>query len=273
MNLEDHLGDILQKARNSAGISASTAAKAAGVTPAEFETLEQTGVTHRSLNYDALGSMLGLNPGRLESLAKGWQPQPEDLGKWHHLRQITTSLGGNTVNCFLVWDEHTREAALFDTGWEAAPVCQLVHDRRLELKHLCVTHSHHDHIAAVEPLRERLPGIRLHHGFHRLPAHHQGQAGIQLALGALLVEARSVPGHAEDGTVYVVSGWPGGVPHVALVGDTLFAGSMARGFVSATVLKQKIREQIFTLPPETLLCPGHGPVTTVGEEIAHNPFF
>jgi hydroxyacylglutathione hydrolase len=273
MNLEDHLGDIIRKARSSAGISASAAAKAGGVTAAELEALEQTGVIHRDLNYSALGPMLGLNPARLENLANGWRPQLQDLGRWHHLRQITTSLGGNTVNCFLVWDEHTREAALFDTGWEAAPVCQLVHDRRLELKHLCVTHSHHDHIAAVEPLRERCPGIRLHQGFQRPPPHHHGPAGLQLALGALQVEARSVPGHAEDGAIYVVSGWPGGLPHVALVGDTVFAGSMARGFVSTGVLKQRIREQIFTLPPETLLCPGHGPVTTVAEEMAHNPFF
>ena len=87
------------------------------------------------------------------------------------------------------------------------------------------------------------------------------------------MEARAVPGHAEDGMIYVVSGWPGGAPHAAFVGDTIFAGSLAKGFVSAAQLREKTREQILTLPPETLLCPGHGPVTTVAEEIAHNPFF
>ena len=98
-------------------------------------------------------------------------------------------------------------------------------------------------------------------------------ADLSIALGALQIEIRAVPGHAEDGTIYVVSGWPGGAPHSAFVGDTIFAGSLAKGFVSATLLKQKVREQILTLPRETLLCPGHGPVTTVGEETAHNPFF
>jgi glyoxylase-like metal-dependent hydrolase (beta-lactamase superfamily II) len=60
---------------------------------------------------------------------------------------------------------------------------------------------------------------------------------------------------------------------VALIGDTIFAGSLATGFVSTALLQQKVRDQIFSLPPETLLCPGHGPLTTVAEEKAHNPFF
>jgi len=62
-------------------------------------------------------------------------------------------------------------------------------------------------------------------------------------------------------------------PAVAVVGDALFAGSMGRGFQSWELAKQKIREQIFTLPPATLICPGHGPLTTVAEEEAHNAFF
>jgi glyoxylase-like metal-dependent hydrolase (beta-lactamase superfamily II) len=72
---------------------------------------------------------------------------------------------------------------------------------------------------------------------------------------------------------YIVGNWPEDAPHVALIGDTIFAGSLATGFVSTELLQQKVRDQIFSLPPETLLCPGHGPLTTVAEEKAHNPFF
>jgi glyoxylase-like metal-dependent hydrolase (beta-lactamase superfamily II) len=53
----------------------------------------------------------------------------------------------------------------------------------------------------------------------------------------------------------------------------VFAGSLARGIRSTTLLKEKVRAQIFSLPADTLLCPGHGPPTTVAEEKAHNPFF
>jgi glyoxylase-like metal-dependent hydrolase (beta-lactamase superfamily II) len=275
MNLEDHIGDVLRKARNSAGLSPTAVAKAAGLTPSELEALEQSGVATQTIHFGALGSLLGLNPARLEGLAHGWEPRAQELGRWRQLRQITTTQGGNAVNCFLIWDEHTREAALFDTGWEAAPIFKVINENRLELKHLFVTHTHHDHVAAVEPIRERWPALRLHiHGGSRtVLSHHRGPAEPPVTLGALLVEARAVPGHAEDGTAYVVSGWPDGAPHAAFVGDTIFAGSLAKGFVSTTILKQKVRDQIFTLPPETLLCPGHGPVTTVAEEIAHNPFF
>ena len=59
----------------------------------------------------------------------------------------------------------------------------------------------------------------------------------------------------------------------SIIGDTIFAGSMATGFQSWDELKESVRGQIFSLPDDTLLCPGHGPLTTVAQEKAHNPFF
>jgi glyoxylase-like metal-dependent hydrolase (beta-lactamase superfamily II) len=58
-----------------------------------------------------------------------------------------------------------------------------------------------------------------------------------------------------------------------VVGDAIFAGSMGGARELADLAKRKIRDQIFSLPEESLICPGHGPVTTVGEEKEHNPFF
>ena len=60
---------------------------------------------------------------------------------------------------------------------------------------------------------------------------------------------------------------------MAVVGDAIFAGSMGRGNPDYSLARQKVREQILTLPPATLICPGHGPLTTVAQEQAHNPFF
>ena len=60
---------------------------------------------------------------------------------------------------------------------------------------------------------------------------------------------------------------------MGIVGDAIFAGSIGTGFISWDTAKQKVRDQILTLPPDTLLCPGHGPLTTVAEEKANNPFF
>jgi len=60
---------------------------------------------------------------------------------------------------------------------------------------------------------------------------------------------------------------------VAIAGDAIFAGSMGNGNGQWDLAKQKVREQILSLPEDTLICAGHGPVTTVGEEKKHNPFF
>ena len=73
--------------------------------------------------------------------------------------------------------------------------------------------------------------------------------------------------------IYLVGNFSEDAPHVGLIGDTIFAGSLATGFISWDTLKERVRSEIFTLPPNTLLCPGHGPLTTVAEEQEHNPFF
>jgi glyoxylase-like metal-dependent hydrolase (beta-lactamase superfamily II) len=76
-----------------------------------------------------------------------------------------------------------------------------------------------------------------------------------------------------DGVTYLIAGWPSGASTVAAVGDTLFAGSMGNGNGQWELARKKIREHILSMPPETLLCPGHGPLTTVAEELEFNPFF
>jgi glyoxylase-like metal-dependent hydrolase (beta-lactamase superfamily II) len=222
---------------------------------------------------EALATLVGLVPDRLTLLADGWAPEPRDLGAWRELRIITTRRGGNAVNCYLAWDEVSREAALFDTGWEAQPIFDLVAENELQLRHLFLTHLHDDHVAAMGTLRERFPKLLLHTNSRHVPAHQRNRANDFLQLGTLRIMNRETPGHAEEGVTYVIGNWPEDAPHVALVGDTIFAGSIATGFQSTELLKQKIAEQILTLPPETLLCPGHGPITTVAEERRHNPFF
>jgi glyoxylase-like metal-dependent hydrolase (beta-lactamase superfamily II) len=72
---------------------------------------------------------------------------------------------------------------------------------------------------------------------------------------------------------YVVGNWPDDAPSIAVVGDALFAGSMGKAGGNLRLAIRKVCDQILTLPADTLVCPGHGPVTTVGEELAHNPFF
>jgi hydroxyacylglutathione hydrolase len=273
MNLEDHLGDIIRKARGMSNVSAAAAARAAGLTEGELAVLEESGNSPKAPNYAALAPVIGLHPDKLQGIANDWLPSAKDLGTWRELRCLTTTGDGMAVNCYLVWDEVSREAALFDTGWDAQPIFDVVADNQLTLRHLFITHSHEDHIAALGPLRQQFPKLRIHSSAKSAPVDQRNRPNDFVHLGSLRITHRDTPGHAEDGTTYIVGTWPDDAPHVAIVGDAIFAGSIGRGNQSWDLARQKVRDQIFSLPAETLVCPGHGPLTTVGEEKAHNPFF
>ena len=273
MNLEDHLGDIIRKARDMSKVSLEAAARASGLTEAELAALEESGQTTRIPSLAPLAALLGLHAAKLQRIANGWFPADKDLSPWRELRPITTTAQGITVNCYLIWDEVSREAALFDTGWDAEPILKLLTDNQLQLRHLFITHTHEDHIAALGAIRQQLPKVRIHSSSKNAPVDQRNRANDFIHLGSLRLTNRATPGHAEDGTTYVVGTWAEDAPHVAIVGDAIFAGSIGRGNQSWDLARQKVREQIFSLPPETLICPGHGPLTTVAEETEHNPFF
>lgn len=273
MNLEDHVGDIVRKARAMSNVSAAAAAQAAGLNETELEELEESGRSTKQPNWAALARAVGLDAGKLDRLARGWLPSAKDLSVWRELRCLTTSAEGMAVNCYLAWDEVSREAALFDTGWDAGPILNTIAENQLQLRHVFITHGHRDHIAALAAVREAFPKAKMHTSAKQAPVDQRNRANDFIHLGSLRITNRDTPGHAEDGTTYVIGTWPDDAPHVAIVGDTVFAGSIGRGNQSWDLARQKIREQIFTLPADTLLCPGHGPLTTVGEEKAHNPFF
>lgn len=272
MSLEDHLGDIIRKARISAGASVERVAKVAGLSVEDLDHLEASGQSPTPPNYLALASLLALDGNKLAALAVGWLPRPVDVQRWRHLRPIATT-EGMTVNCYLIWDDATKEAALFDTGWFGRPVFDLIRENRLVLRHLFITHTHTDHVVALTEIRREHPQVQLHSNARSAPAAQRNHAEKIIALGALQIANRATPGHAEDGATYVITGFPDHAPPVAVVGDAIFAGSIGGAREQAGLAKQKIREHIFSLPPETLICPGHGPLTTVGEELAHNPFF
>jgi glyoxylase-like metal-dependent hydrolase (beta-lactamase superfamily II) len=273
MNLEDHLGDIIRKARKMNGVSPAAAASAAGISETELSALEETGKLSGKINFPALGKILGFNPQKLEAIANGWLPSQKDLSGWREIRVFTSSGDDFSVNCYLVWDEVTRDAALFDTGLDAKPILDCIAAEQLQLKHIFITHSHYDHVEALPKIREAWPKVRIHSSSKNAPVDQRNKTSEIIHLGGLRVTHRDTPGHAEDGVTYMVGNWQEDAPLIAIVGDTILAGSICNGNGQWELAKQKIREQILTLPADTLLCPGHGPLTTVAEEKQNNPFF
>jgi glyoxylase-like metal-dependent hydrolase (beta-lactamase superfamily II) len=273
MQLEDHLGDIIRKARTMSGVSPAAAAAAAEISETELSELETSGQPSGKINLAALAKITGLAPAKLATIANGWAPAPTDLKRWREFRVFVSSGEGLAVNCYLAWDEATRDAALFDAGLDAQPILACLAENGLTLRHVFITHSHWDHVEVLPAIRAAWPKARLHSGSKNAPVNQRNQSSEITHLGGLRITHRETPGHAEDGVTYLIGNWQNDAPHVAVVGDTIFAGSMGRGNDSWDLARQKVREQILLLPGATLLCPGHGPLTTVAEEKEHNPFF
>lgn len=269
------MGDILRKARISAQTTPEAAAAAAGLSAAAYEALEASGRPAGAVDWSALGRLLSLNGDRLAKVAQGWLPAPTNFSQWCELRAIETAdpADGMKVNAYLAWDEVTREAALFDTGLDAAPVLRLLEENQLSLRHIFITHSHYDHIQALGALRERCPKARVHSSSKSAPVDQRNRANDFIMLGSLRITNRPTPGHAEDGVTYVIGNWGEDAPHVAVVGDAIFAGSIGGAREHLELARRHIVEQIFSLPPDTLICPGHGPATTVAQERSNNPWF
>ncbi len=274
VQLEDHIGDIIRKASVMTNVTPAAAATAAGLSETELTALETSGQCAKKINFDALAKALGLDAKKLAAIAGGWLPAKIDLSGWREIRVINTrDTDGMSVNCYLIWDEVQRDAALFDTGLDAQPVLDIIAAEGLTLQHIFITHSHYDHVQALPKIREAFPKARVHTGSKNAPVDQHNKNSEIIHLGGLRITHRETPGHAEDGVTYLIGNWQEDAPHVAIVGDTILAGSMCNGNGQWELAKQKIREQILTLPAETLLCAGHGPLTTVAEEKAHNPFF
>lgn len=271
--LEDHAGDVVRKSRMGLNIPVDTILLKSGLNQDALDRFESDGIVEGEPSWDAVCELLELNPTAFQAVLRGWTPDPISLESIPQIRQISTDDGGMQVNAFLVWDQDSKEAALFDTGWNANPINHLVNQFSLDLKHLFITHQHHDHVAAMTPLRSDHPGIHLWAQGNGVPKQCQVSDGQSFSLGQLTIEARWTPGHAPDGVTYIISGLSGAHNKAAIVGDAIFAGSMGGAPQHFALAKAKVRDVILSQPGSTLICPGHGPMTTVEQENQHNPMF
>jgi glyoxylase-like metal-dependent hydrolase (beta-lactamase superfamily II) len=140
----------------------------------------------------------------------------------------------------------------------------------VKIQQIFITHIHGDHILELDRLKEKTGAKAYVSDREPIDGAEPFADGKKFQIGSLKVETRRTSGHARGGVTYVVTGL---AKRLAIVGDAMFAGSMGGGAVSYEEALRTNRESILTLPDDTVLCPGHGPLTTVGEEKLHNPFF
>jgi hydroxyacylglutathione hydrolase len=267
IELEDNFGDVIGKAQRGLRISDSELAKKSGASADAIRNVRDGKFEENTLRI--IAPVLDLEPNALVDLAEGkWKPKAVENSDW--LAQFTTSYSGMLVNAYLVWDLGSRHAAAFDTGADCNGMLKLAAKESLTIKMILLTHAHPDHVADLPRLREETGAQVFAPSREPVPGAEKIEEGKHFSIGKIDVESRLTWGHSPGGMTFVVRGL---ARPIAIVGDSMFAGSMGGGSVSYKDAVKNNLEKILTLPDETIICPGHGPMTSVGEEKEHNPFF
>lgn len=194
-------------------------------------------------------------------------------------------------NASIIWCTATKEAAIVDPGGDVPRLIEAVTKLGVKPAAIWLTHGHIDHAGGAAELAERLglPVIGPHRGDDslmkgleaqgRLFGMHEARAatsdrwleeGETLALGNLTFDVLHVPGHSPGSVVFVHP-----PSRFALVGDTLFAGSIGRTdfpYGDHDLLIAGIRGKLLPLGDDLTFLPGHGPAGTIGEERENNPY-
>ena len=280
MSLEDEFCDIVKKARFGQGQSVAQVAKQANLSIQEIESLERGDRLPSAMEVEAVGRALALKPQALTDIAlQGWMP--DALPSWVHEGIVTVlgDIGGYEVKGYIVHDPETKQAVLIDTGYNPDSMLAELKVRELRLVGICLTHGHTDHAGGLDRIVAEWPvPVYLGDGDGPLlpwtpprdvlmtPFDNQS-----ISVGHLTVECLTTPGHTPGGICYRVYGCAGSL---CFVGDTLFAGSIGRSnpFSLYPTHITSVRQMVLQLPEETILLPGHGPATTVREELQYNPF-
>lgn len=208
------------------------------------------------------------------------------------LEIISFTLGFAQTNTYLLADTLTGEAVVIDPAWDGEKIYRAAQQRGWRIAHLWYTHAHFDHIggaAGIADLCNPLPLTALHPldyplwrmkggaALFGIPLEDPGPEptidlfhGQVLQLGAHTFEVRYAPGHTAGHVMFYCA-----AQKLLFCGDVIFNGSIGRtdlpGGDYATLIAS-IREQVLTLPDDVTLLPGHGGLTTVGEERHSNPF-
>ena len=222
----------------------------------------------------------------MQTRSRGLFPTGYNTSMIHEIIPV----GPLRCNCSIIGDENTREAMVIDPGDDVADLLAIVRKHNLQVKQIVVTHAHIDHVGGAMKLRTATGApILLNQNDYALLKMLDVQAawigvvppgkveidrsiatGETVAAGSHTANILHTPGHTE-GSVCLY--FP--VENKLIAGDTLFAGSIGRTDLpggSTQKIMRSLHDTVLALPDDTVVVPGHGELTTIGEERATNPF-
>lgn len=271
--LEDEVGDVLEKAMRRAGLTEQSLAQRAGI-PAEriLDAIDYRSEL-RLEELRILAAVLGLNEVGLCALGLGSYPRPEIGPLPFCVWPLRMPYGIGYANAYLVGACDGPNALLFDTG-SGIEALDSVWPRRIQLLDgVFLTHVETEHAGGLCGVVDRfgLSAAYIPRGASAPCGVCMGE-GESRCLGGLEITAYATPGHAAAHNCYLVAAPKGRGAALLVSGDLVFAGSVGGAFFSAEQLQANLRRMLGSVPPSTVIAPGHGPMTTVENEMRFNPF-
>ena len=272
--LEDFFGDIVGKAMRGLGTGADQIQARTGLSADDIRMISSYDLIPDGDTIHKLANLLALDGGKLERVARGWVPEGgNDRFETDRVSVDRVILSaGMEVNAYILKCRATGDGALIDAGGQFDRIVELVEQSSARITHILLTHGHGDHVGAVGEMK-RHTGARVYCSSADATMLGGGDVDEHVAegwnarIGELAVSAHELPGHTAGGIGYYTVG-------AFFSGDALFAGSLGGARGSAyTGQIECVRKKVLSLPADTKIFPGHGPITTVGQEIKNNPYF
>jgi len=275
--LEDNYTDVLGKAQRGLTLTDEQIAARAEVSLADLAALKagqfNEPVARRVARH------LKLHPAALVHLAAKKYYPTHPLFRTG-FAAFNAPYADMTVNSYIIWDHKNRHAAILDPAASGDALIAFLNAEKLSLRHIFLTHAHEDHIADLDKVlaafnTKTTPPVEIwisEREAAEVPRAKPFPDNAIFHIGNIPLRSYPTTGHSPGGATYYTDAlsYP-----LAIVGDSLFAASMggapdARAYEAAVKNNWK---HILSLPNNTVLACGHGPLTTVAQEKKHNPFF